>query len=190
MFSLIRAWTNGWANKRDTGDLRRHRTHYDVTLMWIIVSHRHLVRLTLRSLFNCLIVRFAFFIEIVLVHICNDPYTFKRESVWFSIHMLESVSNAFGPRNTAIGILKFIIKFYLLGHNARVLQYICNRYWLKFIVTACLMLTHWGRDKMDVILQTTVSGAFSLMKMFEFRLNFHWSLFLRAQLTIFQHWFR
>ena len=27
------------------------------------------------------------------------------------------------------------------------------------------------------------------MKMLEFRLNFHWSLFLRVQLTIFQHWF-
>ena len=28
------------------------------------------------------------------------------------------------------------------------------------------------------------------MKMFEFRLKFHWSLFPRVQLTIFQHWFR
>ena len=28
------------------------------------------------------------------------------------------------------------------------------------------------------------------MKMYEFRLRFHWSLFLRVQLTIFQHWFR
>ena len=28
------------------------------------------------------------------------------------------------------------------------------------------------------------------MKMFEYRLKFHWSLFLRVQLTIFQHWFR
>ena len=27
------------------------------------------------------------------------------------------------------------------------------------------------------------------MKIFEFRPKFHWSLFLRAQLTIFQHWF-
>ena len=26
--------------------------------------------------------------------------------------------------------------------------------------------------------------------MFEFRLNFHWSLFLGVQLAIFQHWFR
>ena len=52
------------------------------------------------------------------------------------------------------------------------------------------ILTHWGRDKMDAISQTTFSSAFSWMKMFEFRLNFHWNLFLRVQLTIFQHWFR
>ena len=52
------------------------------------------------------------------------------------------------------------------------------------------MLTHWGRDKMAAIFQTTFSNAFSWMKMFEFRLKFHWSLFLWFQLTIFQHWFR
>ena len=33
MFSLICAWTNGSANNRDTGDLRRHRSHNDVTIM-------------------------------------------------------------------------------------------------------------------------------------------------------------
>ena len=52
------------------------------------------------------------------------------------------------------------------------------------------LLTHWGRDKMDAISQTTRSSAFSWMKMFEFRLRFHWSLFLRVQLTITQHCFR
>ena len=51
-------------------------------------------------------------------------------------------------------------------------------------------LTHWGRDKMDAISQTTFWSAFSWMKMFEFRLKFHWSLFLRVQLTKIQHWFR
>ena len=30
---LICAWTNGWANNREAGDLRRHRSHYDVTVM-------------------------------------------------------------------------------------------------------------------------------------------------------------
>ena len=44
--------------------------------------------------------------------------------------------------------------------------------------------------QMDAIWQTTFSSAFSWMKMFEFLLNFHWSLFLRVELTIFQHWFR
>ena len=33
MFSLICAWTNGWANNRDTGDLRGHHAHYDTTAM-------------------------------------------------------------------------------------------------------------------------------------------------------------
>ena len=51
-------------------------------------------------------------------------------------------------------------------------------------------LTHWGRDKMAAIFQTTFSNAFSSMKMYTFRLRFHWSLFPRVQLTIFQHWFR
>ena len=51
-------------------------------------------------------------------------------------------------------------------------------------------LTHWCRGKMDAISQTTFWSAFSWMKMFEFRLKFHWSLFLRVQLTIFRHWFR
>ena len=36
VFSFICAWINGWANNRQAGDLRRHRTHYDVTVM---VSH-------------------------------------------------------------------------------------------------------------------------------------------------------
>ena len=35
MFSLICAWTNVWANNRDTGDLRRNRVHYVVTVMII-----------------------------------------------------------------------------------------------------------------------------------------------------------
>ena len=30
---MICAWTNGGANNRDAGDLRRHRAHYDVTVV-------------------------------------------------------------------------------------------------------------------------------------------------------------
>ena len=38
MFSLIRAWTNGWANNRDTGDLRRYRADCDVSVISTVVS--------------------------------------------------------------------------------------------------------------------------------------------------------
>ena len=51
----------------------------------------------------------------------------------------------------------------------------------------------WGLNtlrprKMADISQTTFSNVFSTMKMFEFWFKFHWSLFLRVQLKIFQHW--
>ena len=36
MISLICAWTNGWANNWDACDLRRHRAHYDVTVMQFV----------------------------------------------------------------------------------------------------------------------------------------------------------
>ena len=46
-------------------------------------------------------------------------------------------------------------------------------------------LTHWGRDKIAAFFQTTFSNGLSWMKIFEFRLKFHWSLLLRVQLIIF-----
>ena len=63
-------------------------------------------------------------------------------------------------------------------------------HWRMYASPGLEELTHWGRDNMAAISQTTLSKAFSWMKMLEFRLRFHWSLFLRVQLTIYQHWFR
>ena len=34
MSSLIFDWINSWENNREAGDLRRHRAHYDVIVMW------------------------------------------------------------------------------------------------------------------------------------------------------------
>ena len=59
----------------------------------------------------------------------------------------------------------------------------------KITVMRAHYLTHWGRYIMAAILLTTFWGAFCWMRMYEFRLKFHWSLFLRVQLTIFQNWF-
>ena len=53
-----------------------------------------------------------------------------------------------------------------------------------------LTLTHWGLVKVAAISQTTFSNSFYWMKMYGSRLRFHWILFLRVLLTIFEHWFR
>ena len=53
-----------------------------------------------------------------------------------------------------------------------------------------IRVQHWSRNQMAAISQTTFSNAFFWMKMYEFGLRFHWSLFLVVQLTILQHWFR
>ena len=45
-------------------------------------------------------------------------------------------------------------------------------------IVGTVMLTHWGRDKMDAISQMTFSSAFSWMKMFEFLSKCQWNLFL------------
>ena len=41
MVSLIRTRINGWVNNGEAGDLRRHRTHYDVTVMIIKIRRSH-----------------------------------------------------------------------------------------------------------------------------------------------------
>ena len=61
------------------------------------------------------------------------------------------------------------------------------RYW-PFV--RVIHWSHWGRDKMATISQTTFSNAFPCMEMFKFRLIFHRSLFPGVQLMILQHWFR
>ena len=44
----------------------------------------------------------------------------------------------------------------------------------------CISSTHWGGGTMTAILHTILSNASSWMKVLEFRLLFHWSLFLRV----------
>ena len=47
---------------------------------------------------------------------------------------------------------------------------------------------HWGWGKMVIIFRTIFSNALVWMKIYQFWLICHWRLFVRVQLTIFQHW--
>ena len=53
-----------------------------------------------------------------------------------------------------------------------------------------LQMNHLPRDKLAAISQTRNSGAFLWLQNFVFWIKFHWSLFVRVQLTITQRWLR
>ena len=57
----------------------------------------------------------------------------------------------------------------------------------NYVTASHIFQHHCDPDKMADISQMTLSNTFSWMKMLEFVLQFHWSLFLSAQLTIIQH---
>ena len=42
---FICVWINGWVNNRKVGDLRRHRGHYDVTVMFFSIVALSVIRL-------------------------------------------------------------------------------------------------------------------------------------------------
>ena len=103
------------------------------------------------------------------------------KNMMFSIYLWKTYRN----RSLLYSVVAVITSKY---HHHRA----CWRVFSAFMkTTSCISyITHWGRDKIDAISQTAFSNAFSSMKMFEIRFQFHWNLFLRVQLTIFQNWFR
>ena len=91
-----------------------------------------------------------------------------------------------------IGICGFAPNSRQLLSEATVIQITGVGYNLHYNGPMCFIL-HWGRDKMAANFLTTISNTFSWLKIYEFRLRYHWSLLLRmlrVPLTIFQHWFR
>ena len=49
MFSLICTRINGWVNNGEAGDLRRHRAHYDVTVMCLIYQPQRRICVSVRD---------------------------------------------------------------------------------------------------------------------------------------------
>ena len=66
MFSLICAWRNSWVNNREAGDLRRFRTHYDVTVMIYIC-----LILWFRRIFGYVFVCFYTDIQYLFIQLIN-----------------------------------------------------------------------------------------------------------------------
>ena len=116
MFSLICAWINAWVNNREAGDLRRYRSHYDVTIMCerhaeclmcmgfmeeIALLHWNIshLRWNLQS--------FAFFITgSVLVRIFGGPLDLWLQDVWshYRVQLPQTTSNILGNVILRLGL--------------------------------------------------------------------------------------
>ena len=71
MFSLICTWTNSWVNNWDAGDLRHHRIHYNVTVMYWKQFGEYWPcnnRITLLFKFHCNVIFKSIFIKIWNIH--------------------------------------------------------------------------------------------------------------------------
>ena len=86
-------------------------------------------------------------------------------------------------KNTVKCDFWFINKYWLIQNLTQPVTYIMF-FLCKWIINS------FRPRQMAAIFQTTFSNALSWMQMCSFRLRFHWSLFSRVKLTIFQHWFR
>ena len=64
---LICAWIYVWVNNAEAGDLRRHRTHYDVIVMWLFAHALNNLRDRVRSKTASLFVPGSFIIQRCLV---------------------------------------------------------------------------------------------------------------------------
>ena len=148
-----------------------------------VKTHFHLIRVGKRMDAN-LIVRFLQQMKVVW-HGCHYSLSWAMQSSLFV------PKSAWGPRlpfdmscnETSLG----------LHVNSNGANAAANPIWNPGPVMkrcSCHPWTHWGRDKMADISQTTLSNAFSWMKKYKFRFIFHWILFPKGQLTICQHCFR
>ena len=103
--------------------------------------------------------------------------------------MIQTILNTF----VIFFIMRPRLKWHLRYMRWHVWAIYGSSIWYMHYDVVCLLgcaLTHRDRDKIAAIFQTTFPNAFSWMKLCEFWLRFHWSLFLRVQLTIFRHWFK
>ena len=165
MFSLICAWTNGWVNNRDAGDLRQYRAHHVVIVMSYYISKCYNATRVFqsdsslaKSLPNKVDRQFYFWNPVwVIVYIILTRYISISRCDITPLYMSKEKGNRVivgQNRNPQI------------AHEGE--------------------LTLWGRDKIG----DDIFKCISFMKMYKCCLRFHWNMSPKFKLTTFQHWFR
>ena len=108
IFSLICVCIHGWVNNREAGDLRRHRAHYDVTVM--NRANTQIISLFLKSMLNHWIVFYIAVREIVSFLMLGLPANIAPKRLYLStpVRMPYGVSlkivNCSNSRNDTVSI--------------------------------------------------------------------------------------
>ena len=161
MFSLILAWTNGWANNRRACDLRPRRAHYGVTAISTDIRHMCGVSLHWKNVRASLFYRMGRLASFLDIFCARDMITAQHR--WYD------------------DVIQFLIRGSLQSPWA-------PHPWIYYIIkNAKFGETPSGSSHTEA---KTLPNAFLLMKRNKLQLRFQWSLFTRVQSTIFQHWFR
>ena len=171
MFSLIWAWINGWVNNREASDLRPHHTLYGTGRMAFWYRNHPQIQMSSKSSDNCKTSRsnkLATFIFSCNMF-CLSPEWFRFcQDTWQVIQTKDRhVMHTYIPPSR-------------WGHTQE----------LGGEVQELQVLNTWRPRQDGHLFADDIYKLFSRMQKNELWLIFHWSLFLRVQLTISKHWFR
>ena len=126
--------------------------------------------------------------------LCEMFYSVSRRFRWSSCHMIGRDKKIASHPSSNASFCEFLSRQIRRARRIwRARQNLLSSSTWSYIIcshiskwhTSTYLLTHWDLNKMTPILHTTFSNASSSLKMFDFRLTFHWSFF-----PIFQHLFR
>ena len=93
---------------------------------------------------------------------------------WFMFVNIPCSAAHLKDKSSAILIQMFPVQ----AHNC------CVHFPVIYEIKVISVLTHWGRDKMAAISQTTSWNAFSWMKIYEFRTQFITDAYMRHSATM------
>ena len=81
IFSLICVWINSWVNNREAGDLRRHRGHYDVSVMSRVTLHSVVLHIYTIHVWVHLILEYIGILIVSWSHLgCQKTHVLKFKS--------------------------------------------------------------------------------------------------------------
>ena len=95
MSYLICVWINGWENNREAGELRRYRTHYDVTVMQTLVIV-NCVHISWNVLHPSIWSMIKIFVVLEVTWFCHTLYCIPYCVLWKYIHKYIHIYCSFG----------------------------------------------------------------------------------------------